>query len=181
VEGIQKFKPKSTVKFGGIIMKEKNNRYSVDMFIVPNSSITIEKMLLRKQYEGWLSRLMEVNGLELSNNECLIDVWMVSNSTTGDTNLESDNLRDHGFEVDGKRACIGSAYFPKRLIESKKEGDVIEINLPITYPEYQRDENTGKLINCSEDDVIAISLKLNQKDYRYRRFGNFEEVLEKVS
>jgi hypothetical protein len=75
-----------------------------------------------------------------------------------------------------------SEYLPKSLFEGHKEGDCITINLPI-HKWLENDKY--ELIGCDRyyleaSATIKVQLQLAQQKYRYRRFGNFEDVLTRV-
>ena len=71
------------------------------------------------------------------------------------TNDANENWCDHGYDAFGER-------FPSRLdpeiFHGKSEGDIVEFTV-------------GK---------TTCKLKLAQTEFRYRNFGNFEDVLEKL-
>ena len=101
--------------------------------------------------------------------------------------LSSDNLIDHsGTYIDPE---TGDKYrlniknrisaFAKSFFEAHKEGDTINIKIPVILTNLS---DIDVVINGNKEEAIAdVSLTLKQTAYRYRRFGNFETVLEDVS
>lgn len=71
------------------------------------------------------------------------------------TSDESENWTDHSHPRIPNRIPNN---LPIELFEGKVEGDTVTF----------------------DHDDLTIELVLNQSDYRYRRFGQFEEVLESL-
>jgi hypothetical protein len=123
-----------------------------DVFIIPNNFyVPNEEDGRLKDYKAWSNEL----GCEM--NQPWVQVWA--------TNDESDNWTD-GFyhkELAQPELTGFRPYFPHHLplsmFAGKKEGDKVSF----------------KLFGAD------ITLKLNQGSYRYKRFGRFEEVLEKLA
>lgn len=91
-----------------------------------------------------------------------VEVWATggeNGENWGDHGMAKDELRNFQF---GTRASGHfPSFFPESFFKNKKEGDTIFLQI--------------------EDTNIVFELKLNQNDYRYSRFGNFENVLEFVT
>lgn len=148
---------------------------NASLFIIPNSACKLEGFFefAREDRKADLSKLLEANGKSFDEEtEYFVETWMHS------TDLDCDNMCDHGFRlsIDGKEYWteLPNRDFPKSLLDGHKEGEHIQVIYPLTaYPWRSEDDE--------EIDVnLNIDLELNQRDYRYRRFGNFEDVLKKV-
>jgi hypothetical protein len=77
---------------------------------------------------------------------------------------------------DGNRYSWGISlpeYMPFDILKDVKEGDSINIKIPIWI---RRIDDDGKAANATAE----IKLTFQQKGYRYERFGNFEEVVKYV-
>ena len=91
-----------------------------------------------------------------------IECWV-----TGGEN--GKNWNDHGLQKEellnlqfgNKGKSLFPSYFPESFFKDKKEDDHILLQV--------------------EDTDIVFDLKLNQKDYRYREYGNFENALKCVT
>ena len=103
--------------------------------------------------------------------------------------MSSDNLVDHsGTYIDPE---TGDKYrlnikkrisnFAKSFFEGHKEGDTINLKIPVTLKPKSSDKDIC-LINSEDEEAIAdISLTLKQTSYRYARFGNFECLSYNIS
>lgn len=139
-------------------------------------------------------------------NEEFVEVWYVTRKD-GYENSQS-NWFDH--DIDGYSELLGfrpvTNYLPKSLFDGHKEGDIITfplvitgcglsmskeyqeaynkfINDEISAKEYRKTLNTLKKsidLNLEVRTSVKISARLAQKDYRYKRFGSFEETLKKI-
>lgn len=152
----------------------KNNKIeaNVDLFIIPNSP---SKFLEGFQYEnaapGYMNlrddnidRIAKLNGVEICKGERLIQVWLTSKEELG-----SDNLNDHGFEATTENGEKVRLHFrchsiPATMLLGKSEGEVFDMKIKC----YDMDKNEYELL---------MHVKCSQSEYRYRRFGNFENVL----
>lgn len=119
------------------------------------------------------------NSLEFNKKtgEVEVQLWFVAPTETDDC-YESDNICDHGVILkDGSEDGLWvrpNAYFqmvPIKNFIGKKEGDVVIIDAPVSADR----KNPG-----NEDAILRMECTLNQKSYRYRRFGTFDEVLDKL-
>jgi len=146
-----------------------------DVFIVPNESYKVSEKTFEWARADYF-RVFEANHDKISGDfmdQIWIQIWF---ATRGDN--DQSNWTDHG--IDGYKELVGwrpvCQYLPKALFEGHKEGDIITINLPIIKP-----------VELGEGDsyadmyaTIKVGLCLKQQDYRYKRFGKFEEVLARV-
>lgn len=158
------------------IIKKETGKLEVtadaEIFIIPNRAGKIQDFLefSRKRILDKAVELCEDNGHKFDQeNDYMVEVWMHSND------LNSDNMNCHGsyFTFEGKEYAIGSlpSYIPKQLISIKeKESTTLRYN-NLKCRDY--DGNKGEV-------DLVLNLRANQLDYRYCRFGAFEEVLEYV-
>lgn len=148
------------------------------MFIIPNraSSVGDDAWTSPKLIE-WLEKLCELNNTTYDKeNDKLVETWLVEIDDEKDD--PCDNMQDHVFclEPIKMESRIKFHYIPEKLIKDFKEGDTFKIKIPIKmFSEYRLDERNSK------EAVLELSITANQKDYRYRRFGTFEECLEHVT
>lgn len=140
-------------------------------FIIPNNGDHSDNF--RDWIQKWYMPIVETNKISLEKNDYIVQVWSAS-----EEDLDSDNLERHGFTIteDGKRIHYSPRMelLPASMFEGKVEGDTVTFDVPI----HGFDEE-GEL----DDEVIVtlrFNMKLCQREYRYRNFGNFEEVLKRV-
>lgn len=104
--------------------------------------------------------------------------------------------------------CPATCYLPKSLFDDHKEGDIITFPIILTgcslsmskeykdvhekfvngiIPSKKYIKNLEKLENSKSIDLdlkvqtkAKISVRLVQKNYKYRNFGTFEETLKKI-
>ena len=168
-------------------MKSNNNEKIIeaDVFVVPNPAFRPYKELdfgsakfvneLAVQLAGKLSALNshlkygdKINVLPAMEDK-YIEVWI---ATRGD---DQSNWSCHGIDQLDHKWFPEVERLPASLFAGKKEGDVVTFSMPIIRKDLDDD---------GEDIIIKkwqkVSLCLKQRDYRYRGFGNFEEVLERV-
>lgn len=144
---------------------------SVDVFIVPNHATTYSKKVEYAPHSA--ERLIEVFG-ELDPNDQLVQVWMV-----GKNDFVCDNMQDHcpHIQLDGEDWMLSNlpSYIPEKVLRGKTEGE----RIAVTYPAVKLWRNNAE-VREEKKAILTLDCSLNQKDYRYRRFGNFEDVLESV-
>lgn len=139
-------------------------------------------------------------------NEEFVEVWF----TTRKNGYENPHSNWFDHNIDGYDELLGfgpvTKYFPKSLFNGHKEGDIITFPLVVTgcglsiSKEYQElhnkffnDEISGeeygkklkKLKKSIDSNLeirtsVKISVRLAQKEHRYKNFGTFEETLKKV-
>lgn len=133
-----------------------------NMFIVPNASEAIGSFC---EPEWQMEKLRRLLGLKVNYEEKVVQLWMCSEKCDNWGDQFGGFQSELGVELeDHTRENRLLGYFPKyvpaKLLENKKEGDVVEFDCP----EYN----------------VKIKLTCKQLDYRYRRFGKFEEVFQYV-
>ena len=142
-------------------------------FVIPNSLSTIEEnMIFADRMHQYINEIANISNLEeAATNDKLVQVWMYG--------MDSDNFIRHGFRVTDEKGKIHRAtvrhfaeYLPAKWFNGMKEGDSIEISLPATIEEYNKNGE------CSTRKIkVHATLTLSQLDSRYRRFGTFENAL----
>lgn len=151
-----------------INMSNMKKTINTEAFIIPNHSPSY----LSTSVLDRLQKIVKNNNLKIYNDIPVIQIWMVSEE------VGSDNISDHGFcFTDGEkkyRVLPGaiSEFIPAEIFIGKKEGESVTINF-------------NDIKAYSEDEEVRLDLvfnvKLNQRAYRYRNFGTFEEVFEHVT
>lgn len=154
-----------------MLIIEKNeemlNVYAnAEVFIVPNRATSLDGV--SSHTRSALTTDGRMADVETEGRK-LIQVWICSDD------LGTRNLVDHGAEVeleDGRELQIWNIYgfLPEALFENKVEGDDVEW----CYHTKATIAGGTTAIN------LHLNLKLNQTDYRYSRFGRFEEVYAHV-
>jgi hypothetical protein len=142
----------------------------IEMFIVPNGLVSVGEDMLPSHKEGKFSlyhalqsrRLesdMEFYGLdEISLDDWLVQVWFLDPKQENPVGGHS-NLNDHGyFLADDCVLYKFPSYIPLSLIKRLKEGDKFEF-----------EGSHGK-----------FTVTVSQSKWRYRRYGQFEEVLDRL-
>ena len=86
-------------------------------------------------------------------------------------NKASENIIDHGLHMrDGSFIRVKGSVIDATPLIGKHEGDIVTL----TLPGYIEDDEEDEKVN------IKITVRLNQKSYRYRHFGTFDEVLKSM-
>lgn len=145
---------------------------TLEAFIIPNSANLVTDWMIPSQQERMAEKAKKISavagcGFDATSDK-LVQLWFVG--------MGSENLVDHATMAEDENGneyvlCADIERLPEAVFRGHKEGDVIEVPLPATCK--------GKSGNI--EVVINAKIKLNQRDYRYRRFGNFEEVLAQVT
>jgi hypothetical protein len=144
--------------------KHITGNLSVDTFIIPNSAAKLNEFW-GSDVRASIVNLAVDNDVDFSTKRSkAVEVWHVANT--------SDNVCSHGVAVKDEasgqvaRLHLPIQYIPADLFKGKKEGDVVTINVKCIEGDYSID--------------ITLSMSLNQENYRYARFGKFQDVLKKV-
>lgn len=174
-----------------------------DVFIVPNSSGPISSFWV-DSFKNEYRELAHLNGITGADEEIrLTQVWIVSDAKSCDnvTNkkrlLNTDNLGDHrgivDVDLDGIRFAVGVSgnncgYIPSKLMSGVKEGEsfTYKVNLTVNYIDpcnSAASEVAGELNTAMKGMTVStnMTLRANQGAYRYRQFGDFETVFNKVN
>lgn len=144
---------------------------NADLFIVPNSMMSLEEMDRHwaAHYDHCWEQLNGCSQYE-ADDALMLEVWI-----TAKPDLHTENLSDHGFKVvmDGKKLngwAYRATHIPYSIVRDKNEGDTVTFKLPGVL---SGDKNQTETIDC----VIELTATLRQLDYRYRDFGNFQTLL----
>lgn len=163
-----------------------NEMIKANIFIIPNASVKAATEQPKSNFEFWAElekiwfnivfedKIVSITDNDKFYNESWVQVWYCTPESS-DSNWY-DHLIDGYTELEGWEPV--SQYLPKSLFEGKKEGDVVTFTLPICRKAWRANplNHSTKI----EYDKIKVSLTLSQTKYRYRNFGNFEEVLKRV-
>ena len=144
---------------------------NAEVFVIPNSANKVSEYTFRSVIDN-AHRMCENLGMEFDEkNDKLAQFW------TSSDDLDTENLSCHGFsfEVDGQE--VYSEYIPEcipvKIYKDIKEGESREVIYEFEGHIYE-----------PKSSRVPVRLVLNvtaaQSKYRYRRFGNFEDVLEDV-
>lgn len=134
------------------------------VFIVPNHAGPLSEF--GKKYDG--QRMVDTaaaNGKEFNPDaDSVIQVWLHAEESLG-----CDNLSDHYFEYEGENYRLYANILPASLFTGMMEGDEREMLIPIRS---QSEEEERK--------YFRLLVKAAQRQYRYRRFGDFQDVFQDV-
>lgn len=155
---------------------EKILNINASAFVIPNYASTFEayKRVNDLSMVEYLEKIAMMNNITLEDNDKIIQCWFHSEE------LKSENMSDHGFskhydeKVFFRQNKLG--FVPLKLIEDVKEG---EIRLIKSYA------YASKASDDSDDNEEIVELYLHtefkQREYKYYRFGNFEDVIKMVT
>ena len=160
-----------------------NKTYNAAVFVIPNAAGYCRQFWLKsvgKRVEKYSKDLCSQKGIEFDpEHDKVVQVWFVSkyNEDLGNDYLKEDNLgsgdmSSHGFRMDGKHYDFRYSYLPYPLIKDVKEGDTMDLEFEVET----RDIDD----NICTSDMIKLHITFDQHSYRYRSFGNFEDVVRKV-
>ena len=151
--------------------------YNAVCFVIPNGAGYCHNFLLdsyKERYTRYCTDLCQQKGLIFDpDNDPLVQVWF------GSDDLGSDNLEAHGFWAEDENYSFRYGYLPLPLIKDIKEGDTMDLEFEIEK-EMVREGEKHKYIEYGEKDRIKLHITFDQRSYRYRNFGNFEDVVRKV-
>lgn len=146
-------------------------------FIIPNGAGVCNQFICGKERRAEeLKKYCELNGITTFDPEetKLIQVWWHSDD------FGTDNMYRHGCSAIDDKGDIyrwgieTPEYMPINLIRDCREGDIIDIKVPIWI---RKKGKEGE----SVDAIAELKLTMQQLGYRYERFGAFEEALQYVS
>lgn len=160
-----------------------NKTYNVAVFVIPNSAGYCRQFWLKsvgERVEKYSKDLCSQKGIEFDpEHDKVVQVWFVSrydenleNDYLKDDNLGSSDMSSHGFRMDGEHYDFRYPYLPLPLIKDVKEGDTMDLEFEVET----RDIDD----NIRVSDTIKLHITFDQRSYRYRSFGNFEDVVRKV-
>ena len=160
----------------------ENKTYNAACFVVPNAAGYCRQFWLksiRERVEKYSKALCSQKGIEFDpEHDKVVQVWFVSrydedlgNDYLKENNLNSSDMSSHGFRMDGKHYNFRYCHLPYPLIKDVKEGDTIDLEFGVST----KDEDDNRTY-----DTIKLHVTFDQRSYRYRSFGNFEDVVRKV-
>lgn len=154
---------------------------NIDVFIVPNRVGKISSHWLKSTVKN-IATVVEMNNLEFNpESDKIVELWF--------TGMDCDSWTDHYIHAedeDGNKVCFRASnigYLPASIFFNKNEGDTVDITFPATVYKVRKDRRTPlteEEAEYSREIVVKIHATLAQNEYRYSRFGSFEEVLQKV-
>ena len=160
-----------------------------DFFVIPNS---FEKFKITSEnpWYGGIAKEMKEFGITLTEGEYLVQIWVTGNG--------SDNWNCHG------NMELNKFLFPEQSFQAALEAlEVLKNSRILSEDEYEEKlEEAEKLLprfrfpaylplkvleNLNEGESIrltingkTIELTAKQLAYRYRNFGSFQVVIQKV-
>lgn len=163
------------------MVKGINNEYklNMDLFIIPNSARRVDGFIecFQEKNKEWFDTLANLNGYEADPDDFYVQIWGVESGALEDESL-CENLWCHFLRVDdeeGKWYCrFDKEFLPYSILKNWKEGESYEFRIPATL------DARGKENDATKEVVFDCTITPKQLEYRYCRFGTFEEVLEKV-
>lgn len=155
---------------------------NAEAFIIPNSASKVARIweddseYAIKYQQPKYQKVYDDNDLTRRDNDKLVQLWYTSEE------LHSENLCNHGFSIDieGTRYYVENhdvqiAMIPSQLLKGVNENETFDVtikNLPV-YGD-----------RCDYEPTMRIDLTLHctakQLEYRYKRFGAFQDVLNQV-
>lgn len=160
-------------EFKGEIVETIN----LDIFIIPNRIGTFRSLsFYDSDSKVYINQLGDLNMIP-ENEDKMIQIWL-TDTLPKDDPRHCDNWINDSPRI-GK--CIQETKPPKNLSYYwEEDGDII-INFPSILPASLFEGKMEKeSISLTTVNGIKYVLRLNQKSYRYRTQGLFEEVLAKL-
>lgn len=149
---------------------------NADIFVIPNmASLAKDRLFNSEKIVETFRNLAEMNQLQYDpDNDKLVQLWY-----TSEDDLATSNLKDHGGHVENEDGTLYTiklandlGRLPESFFRGKTEGETINIKIPAWA--YTRSSDKRM------DIILDMTLTLNQHDYRYSNFGNFEDVVKYV-
>ncbi|MBR6289245.1 MAG: hypothetical protein IKR19_07920 [Acholeplasmatales bacterium] len=159
-----------------IVRKDMN----MDMFIIPNQAGKVNNFWTGVERQTSIADMLcNLNGFDFDpKHDKVVQVW----SCCDDCN----NMQDHFFhETDDEgneyRFRFPSSYIPAKILKDHVEGETFDIVYRMK-PENWDNKEWDKEDESEElpEFEFIFHTTLAQKKYRYRSFGNFEDVLFRV-
>ncbi len=149
-------------------------KITADIFVVPNGTWSAGELGFPDDLLKYLMELKSMNpDLKKLNpiSARVCQFWMSGRGTVG-----SENLADHGFRILGENneilRCIVDDTLPINFFTgacAREGGLITNVFLPVRVI-----GNNGEIIRSIKGN---FTLRLAQREYRYRRLGTFEEAL----
>ena len=165
-----------------VVVKKATIQADADVFVIPNSSwIPDTTTIIGIRQVERIRSVMRANNINYDfSSDPVVELWWCSED------LRSDNIGSHGLlftTEDDEDVYINGSYsnvvglLPKKLFDGMTEGSTRMITIPMTA-------KIVKSLSGDEEIFWDIQLMINtraaQTEYRYSRFGNFEDVLRTV-
>ena len=144
-----------------------------NVFIIPNPAISYSDETRNLSFWHKMEELLQANAdhvtsVRVEDNQ-YVQVWYCTSGS--DNSNWVDHCIDGYPELKGWRPV--SPYLPVELLKGHTEGQTITINLPV--------KKTINETDVEEMSTIKVALILSQNKYRYRNFGTFENVLDRLT
>ena len=150
---------------------------SGDVFVIPNGLRTIKDILcldVKAQMEQTFYA-NDLNGLKQDQDQ-FVELWFCTPGNKDSNWVDHcvdplhEEISKEDFLAGRDQWRVSTSLVPVELFKGHKEGDVVTLKLPI-----QRHTGKGTL----ETAWIKASLALAQTKYRYKRFGKFEDLINR--
>ena len=174
------------------------NRHDIsgEIFLFPHTPIRLGDIWSEKEQDALEPYFRIVDPEFNKNNSLLAEVWITVGCSASDESITkpitangpvgqwySMNLRSHGMSL---RDTDGSEYWrhtklswlPVSVLRNLKEGDSIDISIPII--EYVSSDDPKKNFEIVDDGLYDFRLRTNQLGSRYPHHGRFEEMLSEI-
>lgn len=133
-----------------------------NVFVVPNSFRSVDDMW--EHQKPFFDEYLALNDIVVEEDEKeFVEVWM--------TNDDSNNIGDHGITLTSNKGnkmnfAPGDVvdFIPLHIINHVHEGDTFTFTMP-----------------SRRGVIIKATLTAKQLEYRYSRFGKFEDVISRLS
>jgi len=147
-----------------------------NVFVIPNEAVKAADCFYPDEMESYGSTICAMNDIDYDANEDkFLMIWFASE--------DSDNMSDHGFlavdDLTGEEIYVPAGglqcYVPAKLLNIKEGESTI-----VTFPVFGCGKNASasERRSCRNRYVVTMELTAAQLQYRYSRFGTFENVAE---
>lgn len=147
--------------------------FNAEAFIIPNHAGKLEDFWFDSVRTEAKKQAARVLGHEPKENDWFVQLWYVAKD------LNCENLVDHNayVDIDGKNYVIrmDSCFLPYEILKDKDDGDTVDVYFTNGRRDWDDEDEKPSQIE------IVMHVTLNQHDYRYRNFGTFQQVLNKVT
>jgi len=132
-----------------------------NFFLVPNRLFKFEELKNPNENgfddELYTRRYRNFPGIEFQDNDLMVEFWAIG--------PECQNWHCHDWSELGEKELMGRLpqHIPLRVLQNLKEGDEIVLHF--------------RANNAKEPYEYELKLRATQLEYRYARFGTFEETL----
>lgn len=165
-----------------IKIKNGYGEVKMDAFIIPNNAAVSKDYILAGGRFGELhEKLARLNMYPYDiEKDKLVQMWFVEIGEEGDDDL-CDNMDCHDFTLKDESgevywARLGVGHLPESILNDKKEGDELQIDIPIRANKIGHGIKNGTEIPIT----LKATIRLKQLEYRYARFGQFQDALRYV-